>query len=63
MKADRYEVDMVGRAGMSFVLRHVGAGGSPWRRARMLPPLIASRGKVAGAFEGTHCRLAGEVAV
>ena len=63
MKADRYEVDMAGRAGASFVLRHVGAGGSPWRRARMLPPLIASRGKVAGAFEGTHCRLAGEVAV
>ena len=63
MKADRYEVDMAGRAGASFVLRHVGAGGSPLRRARMLPPLIASHGKVAGAFEGTHCRLAGEVAV
>jgi hypothetical protein len=63
MKADRYEVDMVGRAGMSFVLRHVGGGGSPIRRARMLPPLIASGGKVAGAYEGTHCLLAGEVAV
>ena len=63
MKADRYEVDMAGRAGASFVLRHVGAGGSPWRRARMLAPLIASHGKVAGAFEGTHCQLAGEVAV
>jgi HD-GYP domain-containing protein (c-di-GMP phosphodiesterase class II) len=63
MKADRYEVDMVGRAGASFVLRHVGSGGSPLRRARMLPPLIASHGKVAGAFEGTHCLLAGQVAV
>ena len=63
MKADRYEVDMAGRAGAGFVLRHVGAGTSPLRRARMLPPLIASHGKVAGAFEGTHCRLAGEVAV
>ena len=63
MKADRYEVDMVGRAGVSFVLRHVGAGGSPVRRVRMLPPLIASGGKVAGAFEGTHCQLAGQVAV
>ena len=29
LKADRYEVDMVGRARASFVLRHVGAGGSP----------------------------------
>ena len=63
MKADRYEVDMVGRAGASFVLRHVGAGGSPLQRARMLPRLIASHGKVAGAFEGTHCQLAGHVAV
>ena len=63
LKADRYEVDMVGRAGVSFVLRHVGAGSSPLRRARMLPPLIASHGKVAGAFEGTHCQLAGQVAV
>jgi HD-GYP domain-containing protein (c-di-GMP phosphodiesterase class II) len=63
MKADRYEVDMVGRAGMSFVLRHVGAGGSPLRRARMLPPLVASHGRVAGAFEGTHCQLAGQVAL
>lgn len=63
MKADRYEVDMAGRAGASFVLRHVGAGGSPLRRARMLPPLIASHGKVAGAFEGTHCEMAAEVAV
>jgi len=63
LKADRYEVDMAGRAGMSFVLRHVGAGGSPLRRARMLPPLIASGGKVAGAYEGTHCQLAGQVAV
>ena len=63
LKADRYEVDMVGRARASFVLRHVGAGGSPLHRARMLPPLIASHGKVAGAFEGTHCQLAGQVAV
>ena len=63
MKAGRYEVDMAGWAGASFVLHHVGAGGSPLRRARMLGPLIASHGKVAGAFEGTHCRLAGEVAV
>ena len=63
MKADRYEVDMVGRAGISFVLRHVGGGSSPVRRARMLPPLIASGGKVAGAYEGTHCQLAGQVAV
>ena len=54
---------MAGRAGASFVLRHAGAGGSPWRRARMLAPLIASHGKVAGAFEGTHCQLAGQVAV
>ena len=37
LKADRYEVDMVGRARASFVLRHVGAGGSPLHRARMLP--------------------------
>jgi HD-GYP domain-containing protein (c-di-GMP phosphodiesterase class II) len=63
MKADRYEVDMVGLARASFVLRHVGAGRSPVRRAGMLPPLIASKGKVAGAFEGTHCQLAGRVAV
>jgi HD-GYP domain-containing protein (c-di-GMP phosphodiesterase class II) len=62
MKADRYEVDMVGLARAGFVLRHVGAGRSPVRRAGMLPPLIASRGKVAGAFEGTHCQLAGRVA-
>ena len=54
---------MVGRARASFVLRHVGAGGSPLHRARMLPPLIASHGKVARAFEGTHCQLAGQVAV
>ncbi len=36
MKADRYEVDMAGWAGANFVPSHVGAGGSPWRRARML---------------------------
>jgi HD-GYP domain-containing protein (c-di-GMP phosphodiesterase class II)/DNA-binding CsgD family transcriptional regulator len=63
LKADRFEVDMVGAERVSFVLRHVGAGGGLVRRTRLLGSLAASRGEVAGAIEATHCRIAGDVAV
>ncbi len=63
LKADRFPVDMVGAARASFVLRHLGSGGSALHRARLLGSLVASRGELARALESTHCRIAGSVAV
>jgi HD-GYP domain-containing protein (c-di-GMP phosphodiesterase class II) len=59
LRADRHMADLVGPAMASFVLRHVGRGEPPLRRARLLGSLLVSgRGAVA-AMETTHCLVAG----
>jgi len=63
LKADRFPVDMIGAARAGFVLRHLGGDGGLVHRTRLLGSLIGSGRDVAEAFESTHCRIAGGVAV
>jgi hypothetical protein len=63
LKADRFPVDMAGAARASFVVGHLGAGSGLVDRARLLGSLVGSRGELARAFEATHCRIAGGVAI
>ncbi|MHB8689767.1 MAG: HD domain-containing phosphohydrolase [Solirubrobacteraceae bacterium] len=63
LKADRFLVDMTPIAKARFALGHVGAGGTPRHRARLLGSLLASPSDLASMFEATHCRIAGRVAV
>lgn len=63
LKADRFPVDMVGAARAGFVLRHLGGDGGVAHRARLLGALVGSGRELAEAFESTHCRIAGGVAV
>jgi HD-GYP domain-containing protein (c-di-GMP phosphodiesterase class II) len=63
LRADRHLAELVGPAMASFVVRHVGRGEPPLRRARMLGSLLVSgRGAVA-AMETTHCLVAGLFAI
>lgn len=63
LKADRFPVDMAGTARAGFVLRHLGGDGGPVNRTRLLGSLVGSGRELAEAFESTHCRIAGGVAV
>jgi HD-GYP domain-containing protein (c-di-GMP phosphodiesterase class II) len=62
LKADRFTVDMRGAAKAGFVVRHLGSGQPPLQRVRALGTLLVSARELAGAFEPTHCRIAGQVA-
>lgn len=62
LRRDKHEDDLAGAAVAGFILRHVGAGEAPLRRAQLLVSLVASGGGVA-AMETTHCVLAGAFAM
>jgi HD-GYP domain-containing protein (c-di-GMP phosphodiesterase class II) len=54
-RADSYDVDLGGMAGMVFFLSHAGAGGSLGQRARSISALLATGGnRVAQGIQG-HC--------
>jgi HD-GYP domain-containing protein (c-di-GMP phosphodiesterase class II) len=59
LRADRHMADLVGPAMASFVLRHVGRGEPPLRRARLLGSLLVSGRGAIEAMENTHCLVAG----
>jgi len=63
LKADRFPVDMMGAARAGFVLRHLGGDGGLVHRTRLLGSLVGAGRDLAEAFESTHCRIAGGVAV
>jgi HD-GYP domain-containing protein (c-di-GMP phosphodiesterase class II) len=63
LRADRHTAELVGPAMATFMLRHIGGGESPLRRARLFGSLLLSgRGAVA-AMETTHCLVAGQFAM
>jgi HD-GYP domain-containing protein (c-di-GMP phosphodiesterase class II) len=63
LRADSHSEDLVGPAMATFVLRHIGRGAPPLRRARLLGSLLLTgRGAVA-AMEATHCLIAGQFAM
>jgi len=54
-RADSYDVDLGGAAGLAFFLSHAGAGGSPGQRLRSVGALLATGGsRVAQGIQG-HC--------
>jgi hypothetical protein len=63
LKADRFTVDMRGAARAGYVLRHLASGQPPLQRVRTLGTLLVSARELGDAFEPTHCRIAGEVAI
>jgi HD-GYP domain-containing protein (c-di-GMP phosphodiesterase class II) len=63
LRDDSHSLDPVGPALAGFILRHVGRGESPWRRARLLASLVGSGGSALAAMEMTHCLIAGQFAI
>jgi HD-GYP domain-containing protein (c-di-GMP phosphodiesterase class II) len=61
-RADSYEVDKVGMPMTRFVLGHVGAASSPFRRLTMVGRFLAGGpSRAAGSMLG-HCQATGEIA-
>jgi HD-GYP domain-containing protein (c-di-GMP phosphodiesterase class II) len=57
-----YGVDLAGLPLFGFMLRHAGAGGSPWRRAGITAALLASGNKGAAESMAAHCDVAATLA-
>ena len=57
-----YGVDLAGLPLFGFMLRHAGAGGSPWRRARITAALLAEGNKGAAESMAAHCDVAATLA-
>ena len=62
VRRDKHSTDLIGPTMAAFILRHVGAGEAPLRRARLLLSLVASGGSAVAAMEMTHCLIAGAFA-
>jgi HD-GYP domain-containing protein (c-di-GMP phosphodiesterase class II) len=63
LRADSHTLDAVGPAMTSFVLRRVGRGRPPLRRALLLGSLLTSGRDAVAAMEATHCLIAGQFAM
>jgi HD-GYP domain-containing protein (c-di-GMP phosphodiesterase class II) len=61
-RADVYKADLVGMNKARFVLRHVGAGDPPGRRARTAVDFLVSGRDAIESMRGTHCLIAGDLA-
>jgi len=61
-KADTYDVDMVGLPMARWMVRHVGAGAPPLRRARVGVEFLAGGHREAAGMAATHCFVAGWLA-
>jgi HD-GYP domain-containing protein (c-di-GMP phosphodiesterase class II) len=61
-RADVYSTDLVGMNKARFVLRHVGAGDPPTRRARTGFEFLVSGRDAMESMHGTHCLIAGDLA-
>jgi HD-GYP domain-containing protein (c-di-GMP phosphodiesterase class II) len=63
LRADRHMTDLVGPAAATFMMRHIGRGEPPLRRARLLGSLLVSGRDAVAAMETTHCLIAGQFAM
>jgi HD-GYP domain-containing protein (c-di-GMP phosphodiesterase class II) len=62
LRADAYEVDLVGLHAVRFLVGHVGRGEPPLRRALLAGALLRRR-DVLGTLDVSHCLVAGQLAV
>jgi HD-GYP domain-containing protein (c-di-GMP phosphodiesterase class II) len=62
LRADAHRVDLAGLPMMGFLLRRVGAGRPPLRRARMAAALVATGGQGAAEAMTAHCQVASAIA-
>jgi HD domain len=63
LKADTYGTDMVGLSMATFMLRHVGNGSPPLRRARLAASFGVSGREAHESMDMSHCLIAGQFAV
>ena len=62
LRADAHRVDLAGLPMMGFLLRRVGAGRPPLRRAQMAAALVATGGRGAAEAMTAHCQVAAAIA-
>ena len=62
LRADAHRVDLAGRPMVGFLLRRVGAGRPPLRRAGMAAALVATGGRDAAEAMTAHCQVAAAIA-
>ena len=62
LRADAHEVDLAGLPMVSFLLRRVGTGRPPLRRAGMAAALVATAGRGAAEAMTAHCQVAAAIA-
>jgi HD-GYP domain-containing protein (c-di-GMP phosphodiesterase class II) len=62
-RADVYSSDLVGMNKARFVLRNLGAGDPPARRARTAVEFLVSGREAMESMHGTHCLIAGDLAM
>lgn len=62
LRAQSYAVDRGGLPMLGFLLRRVGSGRPPLRRARMAASLVATNGRDVAAAMTTHCQVASQMA-
>jgi HD-GYP domain-containing protein (c-di-GMP phosphodiesterase class II) len=63
LRADAQMVDSAGPELAAFVLRRVGRGRPPWRRALRVGSLLLPGAEGIPAMESTHCLIAGQFAL
>jgi hypothetical protein len=61
-RADVYTTELIGINKARFVMRHVGAGAPPARRARTALGFLVSGREAIEAMHETHCLIAGDLA-
>jgi HD-GYP domain-containing protein (c-di-GMP phosphodiesterase class II) len=61
-RADAHEVDLAGLPLLGFMLRRIGDGQPPLRRARMAATLVATGGRGAAEAMTAHCQVAAAIA-
>jgi HD-GYP domain-containing protein (c-di-GMP phosphodiesterase class II) len=63
LRADAQMVDSAGPEHVAFILRRVGTGAPPWRRALRVGSLLLPGHRGMPAMETTHCLIAGQFAM
>jgi HD-GYP domain-containing protein (c-di-GMP phosphodiesterase class II) len=61
-RADSYEVDFTGLPMLGFMLRHIGAGSPPLRRARLAAGLMSTGGRAVQRGLMSHCLTTAQLA-
>jgi HD-GYP domain-containing protein (c-di-GMP phosphodiesterase class II) len=61
-RADVYSADLIGINKARFVMRHLGAGEEPVRRARTALEFVVSGREAMESMHSTHCLIAGDLA-